>query len=71
MSKSAQPPARPDAILAVRLPADLRDALRSEAEAHQRSMSGQVRWLVEQSLTHDHDGTGQYDPETLRRSEAA
>lgn len=41
---------QPDAILAVRLPAHLRDALKAQAEAHQRSMSGQVRWLIEQSL---------------------
>lgn len=49
---SPEPDTRPepDAILAVRLPAALRDALRVEAELHQRSMSGQVRWLVEQSL---------------------
>lgn len=49
---STEPISRPepDAILAVRLPAALRDALRTEADLHQRSMSGHVRWLVEQSL---------------------
>lgn len=50
MSTHDQANDRPEAILAVRLPADLRDSLRSEAEAHQRSMSGQVRWLIENSL---------------------
>ncbi len=55
MSKAEHEGNRPDAILAVRLPADLRDKLRVEAETHQRSMSGQVRWLVEQSLAHSVD----------------
>lgn len=48
----------PEAIVTVRLPMPLRDALRSAAESHQRSMSGQVRWLIERSLSHgDDDGT--------------
>lgn len=42
-----------EAILAVRLPTEMRDALKAEADLHQRSMSGQVRWLIERSLTHD------------------
>lgn len=40
----------PDAILAVRLPESWRDALKAEAESHQRSMSGQVRWLIGRHL---------------------
>jgi plasmid stability protein len=48
VSSKASP--QPDAILAVRLPAALRDRLKAEADASHRSMGGQVRWLLEQSL---------------------
>lgn len=36
-----------DAILAVRLPSKLRDELKVVAEANHRTMSGEVRYLVE------------------------
>ncbi len=44
---------QPDAILWVRLPQSLHARLKVEAEVHHRSMSGQVRWLIEQSLPGD------------------
>lgn len=62
---------RPEAILAVRLPAELRDSLKVEAEAHQRSMSGQVRWLIERSLTHDGDGSPDLGADDMNRQAAA
>jgi hypothetical protein len=70
MSKS-DPENRPDAIVAVRMPADLRDALRAVAETNQRSLSGQVRWLVEQSLLHRDDATSTTATAGLHRKAAA
>lgn len=43
-------PSQPEILIAVRLQAEVRDRLKAEARAHQRTMSGQVRWLIEQSL---------------------
>ena len=49
---SSQTPATSadDAVLAVRLPAKLRDDFRVVAESNHRTMSGEVRHLVEQRV---------------------
>lgn len=50
---SSQTPANTepdDAILAVRLPAKLRDDFKIVAEANHRTMSGEVRHLVEERV---------------------
>ncbi len=46
-------PAREEVMLGVRLPIGVRDALRAEAAVHHRTLSGQVRWLIEQALSRD------------------
>ena len=69
MTHSKQVPGDEEAIVSVRLPASLRDRLRAEADTHQRSMSGQVRWLIEKSLApHRGDATSRVDSDDLRRT---
>lgn len=44
------PEDEPEVILTVRVPATMRDALREAAEVSQRSMGGQLRWIIQRSL---------------------
>lgn len=52
-----------DAILAVRLPAKLRDDFKEVAEANHRTMSGEVRFLVEERVARSKPSPNPYDAE--------
>lgn len=70
MSTPEQPSDRLDAILAVRLPVEMKDAIREVAKANQRSLNGQVRWVIEQSLAHRDEPTDTAPAPALHRKAA-
>lgn len=58
-----------ETLVSVRLSADLRDRLRAAAESNHRTMSGQVRFLIERSL-HEDDGKSPASADAVHRQAA-
>ena len=54
MSSQTQDNREPeDAIVAVRMPASLRDGLKAIAERNHRTVSGEIRWLIQECVEAD------------------
>jgi hypothetical protein len=54
MSSQTQDNREPeDAIVAVRMPVGLRDGLKVIAERNHRTVSGEIRWLIQEAVESD------------------
>jgi hypothetical protein len=50
MSSQTRDNERPEAIVALRISAAKRDAFRKIAEANERTVSAEIRWMIEERL---------------------